>query len=181
MDRKDLIHTGLGDPGNSGKKVRGRLGEDFEAGRKRDLAKATPWPKKLSRLVRVTLAASLALDVAGLAFGLFYEGFFYDNLAHFLTTFALVALAAELAQHRGILPQHISGRRALVAGAIVGLVGGGVWEIIEVITDFLLPVFIYNPPLDTAMDMAFGTLGGAIGTWRTVAYLGLTHSHRLTW
>ncbi|HZY65501.1 MAG TPA: hypothetical protein VFE21_06455 [Rubrobacteraceae bacterium] len=157
------------------------MGESFEGERKRDLAKAILWPKKLSRFVRVTLVASLTLDVAGLAFGLFYEGLFYDNLAHFLTTFALIALGVELAQHRGVLPQLVSGRRALVAGAVVGLVGGGVWEMIEVLADFLLPVFIYNPPLDTVMDMAFGTLGGAIGAWRTFAHLGITHPHRLSW
>lgn len=157
------------------------MGENFEAERKRDRAKAILWPKKLSRFVRVTLVASLALDVSGLALGLFYEGFFYDNLAHFLTSFALVALAAELTQHRGVLPQLVSGHQALVAGAVVGLVGGGAWEIIEVSADFLLPVFIYNPPLDTVLDMAFGTLGGAIGARRTVAYLGLIHPHRLTW
>lgn len=139
------------------------MGESFEAGRKRDLVKAILGPKKLSRFVRITLVASLTLDVSGLAFGLFYEGFFYDNLAHFLTTFALVALGVELAHHRGMLPQLISGRQVLVAGAVVGLVGGGVWEIIEVLADFLLPVFIYNPPLDTVLDMMFGTLGGAIG------------------
>ena len=127
-------------------------------------------PKKLSRFVRITLVASLMLDVSGLVFGLFYEGFFYDNLAHFLTTFALVALGVELAHHRGMLPQLISGRRALVAGAVVGLVGGGVWEIIEVLADFLLPVFIYNPPLDTVLDMMFGTLGGAIGARWTVQF-----------
>lgn len=121
------------------------------------------------------LIMSIVLDFSGLAFGLFYEGFFYDNLAHFLTTFALVALAMELAHLRGVLPQLVSGRRALVAGAVVGLGGGGVWEIIEVLVDFLLPVFIYNPPLDTVLDMAFGTLGGAIGARWTVVYLDLTH------
>ena len=155
--------------------------KNFEGMRKRDLVKSTLWPKKLSRFVRVTLVASLTFDVAGLAFGLFYEGFFYDNLAHFLTTFALVALGVELAQYRGVLPQLVSGRQALMAGAVVGLVGGGVWEMIEVLADFLLPVFIYNPPLDTVMDMAFGTLGGAIGAWRTFAYLGIIYPHRLSW
>lgn len=108
-------------------------------------------------------------DLFGIVFGLFYEGVFYDNLAHFLTSFALVSLAAELAQHREALPPLASGRRALIAGAVVGFVGGGVWEIVEIIADLAFPVFIYNPPLDTAMDMAFGTVGGAVGAWRTNA------------
>lgn len=154
------------------------MGKNFEAGRKRNTAKAIWWPEELSRFVRVALAASLALDVSGLAFGLFYEGFFYDNLAHFLTTFSLVSLGVELAQPRGMLPRLVLGRWALVAGTAVGLAGGGVWEMIEVLADYLLPVFIYNPPLDTVLDMAFGTLGGAVGALTTVAYLNLVHPSR---
>jgi hypothetical protein len=126
--------------------------------------------RKLSRFVRVMLVASIALDFSGIAFGLFYEGFFFDNLAHFLTWLALVALAAEIAHLRGALP-IVSGRRALAVGAVVGLVGGVAWEIFEIVVD-LLPVFIHNPPLDSVSDTVFGTVGGAIGAWRTNAYLG---------
>lgn len=117
----------------------------------------------------MTLVASLLFDLSGIAFGLFYEGVFYDNLAHFLTSFALMSLAAELAHHHGVLPLLVSGRQALIAGAVVGLIGGGAWKVVEIIADFLLPVSIYNPPLDTAMDMTFGTVGGAVGAWRTNA------------
>ena len=126
--------------------------------------------RKLSRFVRAMLVASLVLDFSGIAFGLFYVGVFFDNLAHFLTWLALVALAAELAHLRGVLPA-VSGRRALVVGAAVGLVGGMGWEIFEVVAD-LLPVYIYNPLLDSVSDTVFGTVGGAVGAWRTNAYLG---------
>ncbi len=125
--------------------------------------------RKLSRFVRAMLVASLALDLSGIAFGLFYEGVIFDNLAHFLTWLALVALAAEVAHLRGALPA-VSGRRALALGAAVGLVGGVTWEIFEIVAD-LLPVYIYNPPLDSVSDTVFGTVGGAIGAWRTNAYL----------
>lgn len=128
------------------------------------------WLKKPSRFILVTLIVSLVFDLSGLVFGLFYEGMFYDNLAHFLTSFALVALAAELAQQRGALPLLVPGGRALVAGAVVGLVGGGVWELLEVIADSLFPL-VYNPPLDTLTDTILGSLGGAAGAWRTTAYL----------
>lgn len=106
-----------------------------------------------------------------MTFGFFYEGVFLDNLAHFLTSFAFVALAAEIAQHRGKLPLLVPGHRALVAGAVVGLVGGGVWEIVEEVADLAFPVLIYNPPLDTVLDIMFGSLGGAVGAWRTTSYL----------
>lgn len=133
----------------------------------------------MSRLVRVTLVVSLLLDLSGMAFGLFYEGVFFDNLAHFLTSFALVALAAEIAQHRGMLPLLVPGSQALVAGAVVGFVGGGAWEIVEAVADFLFPVLIYNPPLDTILDMTFGALGGAVGAWRMTAYLNRKPIHGL--
>lgn len=126
--------------------------------------------RKLSPFVRVMLVASLVLDFSGIAFGLFYEGVVFDNLAHFLTCLALVTLAAEIAHLRGALPT-LSGGRALAAGAAVGLVGGVAWEIVEIVAD-LLPVYIYNPPLDSVADTIFGTIGGAVGAWRTKAYLG---------
>ncbi len=56
-----------------------------------------------------------------------------------------------------------------MASALVGFVGGGAWEIVEIIADFAFPVFIYNSPLETAIDMAFGTVGGAGEAWRTNA------------
>lgn len=132
---------------------------------------------KPSRFVLVTLISSLLFDLSGLAFGLFYEGFFYDNLAHFLTSFALVALAAELAQQRGALPLIVPGGLALLAGAVAGLAGAVAWETLEVITDLLFPV-VYNPPLDTATDTVFGSLGGALGAWRTTAYLNRKPSRK---
>ena len=126
--------------------------------------------KKQSNFFRVTLLGSVVHNFSGIAFGLFYEGIFFDNLAHFLTRLALVALAGELAHLRGALPA-VPGRRALAVGAAVGLVGEGAWEIVELVAA-LLPVYIYNPPLDSVSDMIFGTVGGAVGAWRTNAYLG---------
>lgn len=136
------------------------------------------WSKKPSRFVLATLAVSLLFDLSGLAFGLFYEGMSYDNIAHFLTSFALVALAAELAQQRGALPPVVPGGRALLAGAIVGLVGGGAWEVLEVIADFFFPI-VYNPPLDTVTDTIVGSLGGACGAWRTAAYTNRKPSRKM--
>ena len=68
------------------------------------LLKAFRKTSKLSRFVRAMLLASLVLNFSGIAFGLFYEGVFFDNLAHFLSWLALVALAAEVAHLRGGLP-----------------------------------------------------------------------------
>ena len=125
---------------------------------------------KLSYFGAARLLGSIVLKLSGIGSGLLYEGVFFDNLAHFLSWLALVALAAEIAHLRGALPA-VSGRRALAVGAAVGLVGGVAWEIVEIVAD-LLPVYVYNPPPDSVADTVFGTVGGAVGAWRTNAYLG---------
>lgn len=154
-----------------------RLLERFARRRKGILARIVGRFGNVSRFALVVSVGSLLFDLYGMAFGLFYEGIFYDNFAHFLTAFAFVAFAAEIAQHRGTLPLLVPGRRALVAGAVVSLAGGGAWEIVEMMADFLFPALIYNPPLDTVFDMTFGVLGGAIGAWRTTAYLNRKPLH----
>lgn len=123
------------------------------------------------------LGASAVIDLAGFAFGLFYAGVFYDNLAHFLTSFSLVALAGELYFRRELVSQRsvprLTIRRALFAGAALALVGGVAWECFEALLDLAFPETIYNPPVDSVVDTIFGTLGGALGLWNAAARFGL--------
>jgi hypothetical protein len=136
--------------------------------------------KKISRLVLAALVISAVIDFAGFAFGLFYAGVFYDNLAHFLTTFSLVALASELYLRREM--NHLGIRRtitvgsALIVGAAAGLLAGTVWEGFEAVLDLAFPEAIYNPLVDSIVDVAFGALGGALAVWRTVMHFGLPPS-----
>lgn len=134
--------------------------------------------KKVSRFVLVMLAVSGVIDASGFAFGFFYAGVFYDNLAHLVTSFSLVALAAETYLRRGPARHGyaapITVRRALAAGAVAGLLGGVAWEGFEALLDLAFPETIYNPPLDSVVDTAFGTAGGALAVWRTAVRLGLS-------
>lgn len=129
----------------------------------------------VSHFVLAALVLAGLVDLAGFAFGLFYGGIFYDNLAHLVTSFALVALAAELYAHYGarVGGQELlfMGRRAIVAGAILGLCGGIVWEAFEAVLDHFYPETIYSPPVDSVVDTLFGTIGGAAGAWRTANHL----------
>ncbi len=127
------------------------------------------------RLALSLVFLSAVVDLIGFLFGLFYAGFLYDNLAHFLTTFSLVVLATELyVRHRGKVPE-VTAVRVLLAGAVLGIAGGVAWEVFEAGLSFLLPPgMIYNPPLDSIVDTAFGTLGGALGTLVAVRYLTRT-------
>lgn len=134
--------------------------------------------KKISSLTLAALCASAVIDLTGFAFGLFYAGVFYDNLAHFMTTFSLVALAAELylrheMNHRGVR-RCLTTRRALAVGAAAGLLAGLSWEVFESILDLAFPETIYNPPVDSVVDTAFGVAGGALALWKTTKLFGLT-------
>lgn len=139
--------------------------------------------KKISRFTLAALLASVIIDFAGFAFGLFYAGVFYDNLAHFLTTFSLMALAtelyfrSELAHKRGL--PYVTAHRLLAVGAALALVGGTAWEGVEGLLDLAFPATIYNPLVDSFVDIAFGVTGGALGTWRTAAHLITFSNHPL--
>lgn len=136
--------------------------------------------KKISHFVLVALLASAAIDLTGFAFGLFYAGVFYDNLAHFLTSFSLVALGSEMYLSRekthNEIKKRITVHRALAVGAAIGLVSGVAWEGFETLLDLTFPSIIYNPPVDSAVDTAFGTLGGALGMCRMATNSGLAPS-----
>ena len=132
------------------------------------------WMTKPFRLALSLVFLSGVVDLIGFMFGLFYAGLIYDNFAHFLTTFSLVVLAAELyIRCRGRVPE-VAAIRVLLAGAAVGLAGGVGWEAFEAGLKLMLPGVIYNPPLDSVIDTAFGTLGGALGAWVAVRHLTRT-------
>ena len=121
---------------------------------------------RLSRTIVFLVLASVLLNLAGFTLDLFKPVFLYDEVAHFLTPFALIALAAEIAYRRDKVFLG-SGKRALLAGAAVGLVGATAWEGVEIAVDLLLPLAVFHPPLDTVSDVLLGTAGGALGVWRT--------------
>ncbi|CAN5231525.1 hypothetical protein BH20ACT11_BH20ACT11_08070 [soil metagenome] len=133
--------------------------------------------KKISSLTLAALCASAVIDLTGFALGLFYAGVFYDNLAHFITTFSLVALVTELylrhEMNQRRVRRYFTARRALVVGAATGLLAGMSWEGFETVLNLAFPETIYNPPVDSVVDTAFGVAGGALALWRTAALFGL--------
>lgn len=91
----------------------------------------------------------------------------YDEIAHFVTPFVLVALTAEIIYRAGgddvffNTPLH-----ALITGTVIGLVGAGGWEVIEEILA-RSGARISNSPGDTVFDVVLG----AIGAWFADRYL----------
>src|ERR687885_7187 len=111
------------------------------------------------------------LNGAGFAWNLFEPIPLYDEIAHFLTPFTLVAILAEIIYRSGGDDDFFNTpRRAVITGSVIGLVGAAGWEIVEVILD-LMGFPISHAPPDTIFDVVLGVAGGAAGAWAADRYL----------
>jgi hypothetical protein len=112
-----------------------------------------------------------ALNGAGFLWHLFEPIPGYDEIAHFITPFALVAITAEIIYRGGGDDEFFNTpRHAVITGSVIGLVGAAAWEGIEMVLDIMgLP--ISRAPPDTIFDIVLGVLGGAGGAWAADRYL----------
>ena len=113
----------------------------------------------------------IALNGAGFLWHLFEPIPLYDEIAHFLTPFTLVAITAEIIYRGGGDDEFFNTpRRAVITGSVIGLVGAAGWEGIEIVMS-LMGLPISNTPPDTAFDVVLGIAGGAAGAWAADRYL----------
>lgn len=125
-----------------------------------------PWKWAVALVVFCTV-----LNTAGFVWHFFEPVPLYDEIAHFVTPFVLVALTAEIIYRAGgddvffNTPLH-----AVVTGTVIGLVGAGGWEVIEQILSWM-GFQISNRPGDTVFDIILGVIGGAVGAWFADRYL----------
>ena len=107
----------------------------------------------------------IALNGAGFIWKIFEPIPLYDEIAHFLTPFVLVAIVAEIIYRGGGDDEFFdTPRHAVVTGAVIGLLGAGGWEVVEVLLA-LMGASIYNALPDTIFDVILGVLGGAAGAY----------------
>lgn len=107
----------------------------------------------------------IALNGAGFVFKIFEPIPLYDEIAHFLTPFVLVAVLAEIIYRGGGDDEFFDSRRhAIVTGSVIGLLGAGGWEGIEVVLS-AMGVAISNTLADSIFDVFLGVLGGAAGAY----------------
>ena len=107
----------------------------------------------------------IALNGAGFIFKIFEPIPLYDEIAHFLTPFVLVAVVAEIIYRGGGDDEFFdTPRHAIVTGAVIGLLGAGGWEGIEVVLS-AMGVAIANTLPDSIFDVVLGVLGGAAGAY----------------
>ncbi len=112
-----------------------------------------------------------ALNGAGFMWNLFEPIPLYDEIAHFVTPFTLVAITAEIIYRGGGDDEFFNTqRRAVITGSAIGLVGAAGWEVIEVLLD-MMGVPISHAIPDTLFDVFLGVLGGAAGAWAADRYL----------
>ena len=113
----------------------------------------------------------VALNGAGFAWNLFEPIPLYDEIAHFLTPFTLVAITAEIIYRSGGDDEFFNTpRRAVITGSVIGLVGAAAWEAIEMVLDIMGFPISHAPP-DTVFDVVLGIAGGAAGAWAADRYL----------
>lgn len=107
----------------------------------------------------------IGLNGAGFAFKIFEPIPLYDEIAHFLTPFVLVAVAAEIIYRSGGDDEFFDTRRhALVTGSVIGLLGAAGWEGVEVVLS-AMGIPISNTLPDSLFDVFLGVLGGAAGAY----------------
>jgi hypothetical protein len=113
----------------------------------------------------------VGLNAAGFLWHLFEPIPLYDEIAHFITPFTLVAITAEIIYRGGGDDEFFdTPRHAVITGSVIGLVGAGGWEIIEIVLDAMgFPISRAIP--DTIFDVVLGVLGGAAGAWAADRYL----------
>ena len=112
-----------------------------------------------------------ALNGAGFLWHLFEPIPGYDEIAHFITPFTLVAITAEIIYRGGGDDEFFNTPlRAVITGCGIGLVGAAAWEVIEILLDLWgLPISHALP--DTLFDIFLGVVGGAAGAWAADRYL----------
>jgi uncharacterized membrane protein len=113
------------------------------------------------------------LNGAGFLWDIFEPVPMYDEIAHVITPFTLVAITAEIVYRFGGDDEFFdTPRHALVTGSVIGLVGAVGWEFVEILLDYLFPAADIDHALpDTIFDVVLGVIGGAAGAWVADRYL----------
>lgn len=121
--------------------------------------------------VIVLIVFCVVLNTAGFVWSLFEPVPLYDEVAHLVTPFVLVAITAEIIYRAGGDDEFFdTPRHAVATGAVIGFVGAVGWEVIEVFLD-LMGFAISHAPLDTGFDIFLGVVGGAAGAYVADRYL----------
>ena len=113
------------------------------------------------------------LNGAGFLWDIFEPVPLYDEIAHVITPFTLVAITAEVIYRYGGDDEFFdTPRHALITGSVIGLIGAVGWEFVEILLDYLFPAADIDHALpDTIFDIVLGVIGGLPEPgWRTATW-----------
>src|ERR687893_104978 len=123
------------------------------------------------RWVVLLILVCIVLNGAGFIWKIFEPIPMYDEIAHFLTPFVLVAIVAEIIYRNGGDDEFFdTPRHAVITGSVIGLLGAGGWGVIEVLLDAMGFPISHRIP-DTIFDVVLGVLGGAAGAYTADRFL----------
>ena len=113
------------------------------------------------------------LNGAGFVWDIFEPVPLYDEIAHVVTPFTLVAITAEIVYRFGGDDEFFdTPRHAVVTGTVIGFVGATACEGVESLLDYLFPeASIDHAVPDTIFDIVLGVFGGAAGAYVADHYL----------
>lgn len=124
------------------------------------------------RWIVYLIVFAVLLNGAGFIWDLFEPVPLYDEVAHVVTPFLLVAITAEIIYRYGGDDEFFdTPRHAIVTGAVIGLVGAVLWEVVEIILDVVFGFHIDRALPDTIFDVVLGVIGGAAGAYVADRYL----------
>lgn len=110
----------------------------------------------------VLVAVSAALNAAGYLFDLWRSVAPYDEIVHVVTPFTVVLVLSALVHRAHTHHLFFATRlRAALVGVGIGAAVAVLWELVEVLVDQVGGIAVYNPPVDTLLDVALGTAAGA--------------------
>lgn len=113
------------------------------------------------------------LNGVGFIWDIFEPVPLYDEIAHVVTPFTLVAITAEIIYRYGGDDEFFdTPRHAVITGIAIGFVGAVAWEGVEILLDLLFPAASIDHAIpDTIFDIVLGVIGGAAGAYLADRYL----------
>jgi VanZ family protein len=122
-----------------------------------------------STLAWTLLAIAVVANIAGYLFNLYSQFWWFDEVIHAYTIFALTLVIALYAYGVVLTGAYRHTFLLILMIAAIGLAIGGLWEVAEWIYDALFTAqnTIKSVP-DRLVDLIMDTLGGLVAGWMVV-------------
>ena len=136
-------------------------------------------PTPRSRTVAWVLASALTLaNIAGYAFDLYAQFWWFDRILHAATLFAMTFWAAVFLCSKVLTPtrDHWLIRIAVIAS--LGIAVGALWEVAEWGFDQIMPANVIKGKHDTILDLIMDTAVSLLAAMLSLRMMDSTHLGR---